>query len=86
MTSNQTEVDTAGVVKEFVARELLEGNDQGLDEQTPLLEAGIIDSMSVLKLVRFVDEHFGIQLPPQELSSGNLETISAIARLIDAHR
>ena len=55
-----------GEFKQFVVSELLDGRDMGLDEHTPLLAWGVLDSMSVNVLVSFTSERFGIAVPQSE--------------------
>ena len=52
-------IDMAAV-KNFIAGELLYGDDQGLDYETNLIDSGVIDSMSLLRLISFLEEHFHI--------------------------
>ncbi len=68
---------------EFVARELLEGEDVGLTDTTPLLELGVIDSMSIVLIQRFVQSTFGVDIPPAKLTPQNLASVSAICQLVD---
>jgi acyl carrier protein len=63
-------------------------NDEGvleLDWDFPedgnLAEAGL-DSMAVVQLVVAVEDRFGIELPPEDLSKANLATPTTLAALI----
>jgi acyl carrier protein len=69
-------------LKEFVADELLDGWSAGLDEHTPLLEWGVIDSLSVAELVSFTRERFGIEVPQSEVSPKNLRDLEAYTELL----
>lgn len=66
----------------FISKEFLNGNDEGLDASTPLLEWGIIDSTSILLLVAFIKERMGVQLRTSELKPKDLTTIGNIADLV----
>jgi acyl carrier protein len=66
----------------FISREFLNGNDEGLDATTPLLEWGIIDSTSILLLVAFLKERMGVQFRTSELKPKDLETLGNIADLV----
>ena len=66
----------------FISSEFLNGNDEGLDAFTPLLEWGIIDSTSLLLLVGFIKDQMGVQLRTSELKPKDLATLGAIAELI----
>jgi acyl carrier protein len=66
----------------FISREFLNGNDEGLDATTPLLEWGIIDSTSILLLVAFLKERMGVPFRTSELKPKDLETLGNIADLV----
>jgi acyl carrier protein len=69
-------------LKGFISKEMLEGQDVGLSPSTPLLEWGVINSMSLAMLVSFIKERFGVQIPQNELKPANLKTIQMIADLV----
>ena len=70
----------------FISKEFLEGEDVGLTETTPLLELGVIDSISIVLLQRFIQSNFGVEVPPAELTPKNLGTIRAICELVERLR
>ena len=67
---------------QFVGRELLDGRDAGLDEHTPLLAWGVIDSLSVAELLSFTSERFGIDVPQDEVSPENLKDLDSYVGLL----
>jgi len=69
-------------LKEFVGRELLGGRDDGLDEHTPLLAWGVIDSLSVAELVSFTSERFEIDVPQSEVKPENLKDLDAYVSML----
>lgn len=71
------------ILREFIHREFLYGR-QGveLDPETPLFEKGIIDSVGILRLVRFVESRFDVRIRPEDLVLKNFATIGAISRLL----
>lgn len=69
-------------LRSFVASEFLDGRDAGLDGDTPLLEWGVIDSISVRKLVTFAQERFGIDVPQSEIVPDNLVNLKAFTALL----
>ena len=69
-------------LKQFVGKELLEGRDAGLDEHTPLLEWGVIDSLSVAELVSFTRERFEIEVPQSEVTPDNLKDLDAYVGML----
>lgn len=77
-----TEVHVKDVIHEYIRAELLQGDGQALDSATPLLEWGIIASMSMLALVRFIEERFRLSLPHHEITPANFANINTIAAMV----
>lgn len=74
---------TQDVVKRFILQNFLPGEDpKNLTSDTELKESGILDSMSTLKLVAFLEEHFKIELEASDLDAGNLSSVANIANLV----
>jgi acyl carrier protein len=69
-------------LRQFVVHELLDGLDTGLDEHTPLLAWGVIDSLSVALLVQFTQERFGIDVPQREVAPHNLKDLDSYATML----
>jgi acyl carrier protein len=66
------------ISREFVTRpELLP-----LKNDSQLLESGILDSLSLLKLVLFVERQFGVSVGADELVPQNFKTIESISSFI----
>ena len=76
---------TREIVHNYISNEFLEGEDPTeLDDSTPLISTGIIDSVATLKLITFLEEKFGIRVDPDEANEENLETIGSIVGLVKA--
>ena len=58
--------------------------DMPLDEQTPLLTSGIVDSFGVVTLLGAIEDQFGVLLDDSELSAETFDTPEQILRLIAA--
>jgi acyl carrier protein len=70
-------------VKAFILREFLEGEDPAnLTDSTPLITAGILDSLATLKLISFLEETFGINVQAHEADAEYLNTLTDIANLV----
>jgi acyl carrier protein len=71
-----------GELRQFVVQELLDGRDTGLDEHTPLLAWGVIDSLSVAELVPLTHDRFGIEVPQGEVTPDNLKDLDSYAAML----
>jgi acyl carrier protein len=70
-------------IHEFILREFLPGEEPGeLNDQSRLITGGILDSISTLKLVAFLEDHFGIRIEAHEAGVDHLDTIEQIAVLV----
>ena len=77
-----TRSEMLGELRQFVVHELLDGRDTGLDEHTPLLAWGVIDSLSVAHLIQFTHERFGIEVPQREVTPDNLTDLDAYTDML----
>ena len=71
------------VVRAFILENFLPGEDpKNLTDDTELKESGILDSLSTLKLVTFLEEQFRVEFEADDLEAGNLSSIENIERLV----
>ncbi len=70
-------------VRDFIIREFLPGTDPSeLSATTPLITDGILDSLSTLQLVAFLEERYGIEVAAHEATVDYLDTLDRIADLV----
>lgn len=70
-------------IRTFLLETFLPGQEPAsLQDDTPLVTGRILDSISSLKLVVFLEEEFGVELGPHELDVEYLDTIGDIAALV----
>jgi acyl carrier protein len=75
--------DIKAALRGFILENLLPGEDPAnLTDDTELKESGILDSMSTLKLVTFLEELYKIEFEANDLEPGNLSSIATIERLV----
>ncbi len=75
------------VVKDFILREFLPGEDPNeLTDSTPLITGGILDSIATVKLVLFLETQFGVTVQAHETDPQYLDTIASIAQLINSKK
>lgn len=72
-------------VRQFLLNSVLQGEDpSNLTDDTELKESGILDSLSTLKLVSYLEETFKVEFEANDLDAGNLATIASIERLVQS--
>ncbi len=79
--------DVKQTVKSYILDEFLPGEDPSeLTDETPLITGGILDSISTLKLVTFLEERFGVVLEAHEAGADHLDTLERIRELIQGKK
>jgi acyl carrier protein len=79
--------EIAGAIHRYILTEFLRGEDpEALTEDTPLISGGILDSITTLKLVTFLEDHFRITIDAHEAGADNLDSIAQIAALVAQKR
>jgi len=82
MTSTAT-VDTAEQIRQFILEELLyDRDDVELDDQTALLETGVVDSMGIFRLIDFIEAQFGLPIQAEDIRVEHFQNIDAIGAFI----
>jgi acyl carrier protein len=75
--------DVRALVKDFILENFLPGEDpRNLTDETELKESGILDSLSTLKLVSYLEERFHVEFEANDLEAGNLSSLAHIERLV----
>jgi acyl carrier protein len=79
--------EIARVIHAYILGEFLPGEDPSeLTDRTELITGGVLDSISTLKLVTFLEDHFGITVEAHEAGVDHLDTIGQIAALVAAKK
>jgi acyl carrier protein len=69
-------------IREHIVSRWLNGDARGLDDETDLQQAGVLDSFSTLDLVAFLDETFHVQIEPSDINGETFRTVATIAKLV----
>ena len=75
--------DVKATIKDYILREFLPGESpDAIDDATPLMTGGILDSIATVKLISFLEERYGVQIEPHEMSADYLNFLPDIAALV----
>lgn len=70
-------------LKEYILSEFLPGESaDNLGDDTPLRTSGVLDSLSTIKLVSFVEDTFGVEIAAHETGIQDFDRIEDIAALV----
>jgi pimeloyl-ACP methyl ester carboxylesterase len=81
--TQRTREDTIALLRGFVVDELLDGNDDGLDAQTPLLQWGVIDSLAMVTLLAFIEERLGVHVPDEQVRPEHFQNLATLGDLLE---
>ncbi len=71
-------------ILDYVRREYLEeDDDRQINENTPLISGGIVDSFSMVSLKRFLEKKYNVQIPDAEASPEAFDTVNNIIALVN---
>jgi len=70
-------------VRDYVIREYVpEGDDREVTETTPLISSGLVDSFSMVSLLRFLEKKYAIHIPDADATPEAFDTIERIVELV----
>ena len=70
-------------IRSYIVQTWLNGDERGLDDETDLQESGLLDSLTTLSLIAFLEGAFKVQLDPSDINAETFRTLNAIALLVD---
>jgi acyl carrier protein len=71
------------IINDYISREFVQDATLlSLKNATPLFETGILDSLSLLRLVVFLQERFGIAMDDVDLVPENFDSVDAITAYV----
>jgi acyl carrier protein len=75
-----------GSIKNFIRTELIYDDEKDFDENTNLIERGIVDSMSLVRLISFIEENYEIQVQDEDIVPENFSSLNKISSFIKDRR
>lgn len=67
---------------EFVNDVLMFGQAPDLNNETPVFDLGVLDSMGTISLLSFIEKQFAVAVPLEQIQPADLRNISTIADMI----
>ena len=75
---------TKQILTEYVEKEIMRRPGGVTSEDMDLLSTGILNSLSLLQLISFVERKFNRQIPVEELVYENFHSVAAMANYLKA--
>ena len=80
-----SDADIKSTVKNYILNKFLPGeNPDMLENDTPLITGGVLDSISTVELVSFLEEQFGVEFAAHEMNADHLDSLNIIAQTVQA--
>jgi acyl carrier protein len=57
-----------------------------IDDATPLLTGGAVDSLGILDLAAFLGERLGVEVGDEDFEPGNFETFGCLLAFVESRR
>ncbi len=77
------------MILDYIKNEYLdedEADEVQLDENTPLISSGIVDSFSMVSLKRFLEKKYSISIPDDQATPEAFNTVNSIIELVHRFR
>ena len=75
--------DYKNLVKEYIEKELLNGQDIEITDDTSLIKGGVIDSIDIMRLITFLMEELNFDLANDDYTLENFDSLEKIFELLD---
>jgi acyl carrier protein len=82
---SEPQIDLSSI-KNFIRTELIYDDEKDFDENTNLIERGIVDSMSLVRLISFIEENCEIQVQDEDIVPENFSSLNKISSFITERR
>jgi len=70
-------------IRDYIVENILFGDEELLDVDTPFQENGILDSIGFLEIITFVEEKFEIEIADNEVIPENLGSLRRISGFVE---
>lgn len=71
------------ILRSYVSEQVLQDSTVKIEPDTPLLEWGILNSVSTVQLIGFIRERFEIEVPPEDVAGRNFRDLQSISQLLE---
>jgi len=73
-------------VAAFIAEEILSQPGRSIDPEEKLITSGLIDSLSLVDIALFVEEHYRVVIDDTELNADTFDSLTELTNLIKSRQ
>jgi acyl carrier protein/D-alanine--poly(phosphoribitol) ligase subunit 2 len=77
--------DAAQKLAHFIQSEVSKDPRQAVQPATPLISSGLVDSFSLIKVLAFVEDEFGVVIPDEAATARSMDSIDLILKHIETY-
>ena len=71
-------------IENYIVSELLPGQKSEIGYNESLISTGVLDSLTLLQLIAYLEEKFGITVDDSEMKPGNFQTIKIMSAFVES--
>lgn len=73
----------SSTIENFIVDQIMMSNKgTRIDPESSLINSGIVDSLSLLRLINFIEEEFGIVVEDEEVVPDNFDTLNIMETFV----
>jgi acyl carrier protein len=76
-------MDVEATIKQYITNEFLKGKKREIGPDESLIGSGVLDSLTLLQLISFVEEQFGVTVSDSEMIPDNFQSINGIKAFLE---
>lgn len=73
-------------IRQYIKETIVQNDNVVIENNTKLISSGIVNSISTLKMVDFLEKKYNIEFQPHEVDRENLDTIDLIADFVSSKK
>lgn len=77
------DLNIRGALRQYIGEELLE-DEAPVEDDENLLADGMVSSLGMIRLVGFIEETYGVTVPPDDFTIENFRTIETLDNYLSA--
>lgn len=82
MDTNKTE-EIKDIIRKYIINEYVDDEDIIIENDTPLISSGLVDSFSMVSLLVFLENKFKIKIPASKATPDAFDSVNKIVSLLE---
>ena len=77
--------DRAAKLASYIRQNVSKDRARAIGPDTPLVSSGLIDSMSLVSVLVFIEDEFGVVIPDEAATAAAMDSVRLILELVARH-